>query len=107
VSAPHVEGRCAPRLVDAGLVDLDAPVARPWPEFAQAGKAHVPVRSLLAHRAGLPAIDRMLPAGTVFDWNAMTEALAAQTPWWTRGERHGYHVNTHGFLARASGKLSP
>jgi CubicO group peptidase (beta-lactamase class C family) len=93
-----VSAVCALRLVDAGRVDLDAPVARYWPEFAQAGKAHVPVRFLLAHRAGLPAIDRMLPAGTVFDWTAMTEALAAQAPWWTPGERHGYHVNTHGFL---------
>lgn len=93
-----VSALCALRLVDAGLVDLDAPVARYWPEFAQAGKARVPVRLVLAHQAGLPAIDRTLPAGTVFDWNAMTEALAAQAPWWTPGERHGYHVNTHGFL---------
>jgi len=93
-----VSAVCALRLVDAGLVDLDAPVARYWPEFAQAGKASVPVRFLLAHRAGLPAIDPTLPPGTVFDWDAMTSALAAQAPWWTPGERHGYHVNTHGFL---------
>ena len=93
-----VSAVCALRLVDAGLVDLDAPVARYWPEFAQAGKASVPVRFLLAHRAGLPAIDRSLPAGTVYDWDAMTGALAAQAPWWTPGERHGYHVHTHGFL---------
>ena len=93
-----VSAVCVLRLVDAGVVDLDAPVSRYWPEFAQAGKAAVPVRVLLAHQAGLPAIDRTLPAGTVFDWNAMTEALAAQAPWWTPGERHGYHVNTYGFL---------
>jgi CubicO group peptidase (beta-lactamase class C family) len=50
---------CALRLVDAGLLDLDAPVARYWPEFAQASKEHVPVRYLLTHQAGLPAIARL------------------------------------------------
>ncbi len=89
---------CALRLVDAGALDLDAPVARYWPEFAQAGKANVPVRFLLTHQAGLPAIARPLPPGAVLQWDVMAEALAAQAPWWTPGERHGYHVNTQGFL---------
>jgi CubicO group peptidase (beta-lactamase class C family) len=89
---------CALRLVDAGVLDLDAPVARYWPEFAQAGKAQLPVRFLLTHQAGLAAIGPALPAGAAFDWDAMTGALAAQAPWWPPGERHGYHVNTQGFL---------
>lgn len=89
---------CALRLVDSGALDLDAPVARYWPEFAQAGKAHIPVRFLFTHQAGLPAIARRLPAGAVLDWGVMTAALAAQAPWWHPGERHGYHVNTPGFL---------
>src|SRR5205814_8928588 len=53
---------CALRLVDAGLLDLDAPIAAYWPEFAQAGKARVPVRYLLTHQAALPAIARALPS---------------------------------------------
>jgi CubicO group peptidase (beta-lactamase class C family) len=89
---------CALRLVDAGRLDLDAPVARYWPEFAQAGKGLLPVRFLLTHQSGLPAIARPLPAGSVFEWDVMTEALAAQAPWWTPGEGHGYHVNMPGFL---------
>ena len=52
---------CAHRLVDRGLLDLEAPVATYWPEFAQAGKAAIPVHFLLSHRAGLPAIDAPLP----------------------------------------------
>ena len=100
---------CALRLVDAGALDLDAPISRYWPEFAQAGKAHVPVRFLLTHQAGLPAIGPALPAGAVLHWDVMTQALAAQAPWWQPGERHGYHVNTQGFLLgevirRVSGK---
>jgi CubicO group peptidase (beta-lactamase class C family) len=89
---------CALRLVESGALDLDSPVSRYWPEFAQAGKKHLPVRYLLTHQAGLPAVFRPMPRGAVLDWHAMTDALAAQEPWWEPGTRHGYHVNTYGFL---------
>ena len=89
---------CALRLVEAGRLDLDAPVARYWPEFAQAGKAQIPVRYLLTHQAALPAIARPLPSGAWSHWDVMTAALAAQAPWWEPGTGHGYHVNTQGFL---------
>jgi CubicO group peptidase (beta-lactamase class C family) len=89
---------CALRLVEAGLLDLDAPVARYWPEFAQAGKARIPVRYLLTHQVGLPAVARPLPADAWNRWDLMTEALAAQAPWWEPGTGHGYLVNMQGFL---------
>ena len=89
---------CAHMLAERGKLDLDAPVARYWPEFAAAGKQDIPVRWLLSHRAGLPAIRRALPAGALFDWTAMTAALAETAPWWTPGERHGYHAITYGHL---------
>jgi CubicO group peptidase (beta-lactamase class C family) len=89
---------CLLRLVEAERVELDAPVARYWPEFAQAGKGQVPVRFLLTHQAGLPAVARPLPPEAWSDWALMTEALAAQAPWWEPGTGHGYHVNTQGFL---------
>jgi CubicO group peptidase (beta-lactamase class C family) len=89
---------CAHRLADQGKLDLDAPVARYWPEFAQADKGAIPVRWLLDHSAGLPAIDKPLPVGAATDWTVMTEALAAQAPWWTPGEEHGYHALTFGWL---------
>ncbi|HEU4439042.1 MAG TPA: serine hydrolase domain-containing protein [Methylomirabilota bacterium] len=89
---------CAHMLAERGKLDLDAPVARSWPEFAAAGKQDIPVRWLLSHRAGLPAIRRPLPAEALFDWRTMTEALAETPPWWTPGERHGYHAMTFGHL---------
>jgi CubicO group peptidase (beta-lactamase class C family) len=100
---------CALRLVDQGLLDLDAPVAKYWPEFAQAGKAEVPVRYLLSHRAGLPAVREPLPAGSAYNWGTMTAALAKQEPWWEPGTKHGYHALTFGWLVgevvrRISGK---
>lgn len=89
---------CALRLVDSGELDLDAPVARYWPEFAQAGKEELPVRYLLNHQAGLAAIAEPLPTEAVFDWQRMTEALAQQHPWWQPGTAHGYHAATFGWL---------
>ena len=89
---------CALRLVEAGRLDLDAPVARYWPEFGQAGKASLVVRHLLTHQAGLPAVADPLPSGAWSDWELMAGALAAQAPWWEPGAAHGYHVNTQGFL---------
>ena len=93
-----VTALCAHRLAEAGQLDLDAPVARYWPEFAAAGKAEVPVRWLLSHQVGLPAIRKDLPAEALFDWHAMCEALAAEEPWWEPGTRHGYHAMTFGHL---------
>jgi CubicO group peptidase (beta-lactamase class C family) len=88
----------AHRLVEQGLIDLDAPVATYWPEFAQAGKEEAPVRWLLSHQMGLPAIRKTLPPETLYDWNAMCTALAETEPWWTPGTQHGYHPVTFGFL---------
>jgi CubicO group peptidase (beta-lactamase class C family) len=86
------------RLVDRGRIDLDAPVARYWPEFAAAGKGEVAVRTVLAHRAGLPALRRELPPLAMYDWSLMAATLAREEPWWEPDSRHGYHVNTFGFL---------
>ncbi|HWA30341.1 MAG TPA: serine hydrolase domain-containing protein [Rhizomicrobium sp.] len=99
----------AARIVEQGLVGLDEPVAKLWPEFAQAGKDKITLRQLLSHRGGLPAIEKPLPDGAALDWSMMTRALEQQAPWWEPGAAFGYHVNTYGFLIgeivqRASGK---
>src|SRR5262249_27138094 len=70
---------------------------------------HIPVRWLLSHHAGLAAIRETLPDEALYDWNAMCRALAAETPWWTPGDGHGYHAITFGWLVgevvrRISGK---
>lgn len=86
------------QLVAEGKLELDVPVARYWPEFAAAGKQRITLRHLLSHQAGLPAIRQSLPAEALYDWQAMTAALAAETPWWTLGEGHGYAPITFGWL---------
>ncbi len=89
---------CAHRLVEQGKLDLEAPVARYWPEFAQAGKDKLPVRYLLSHRAGLPAVRKPLALDALYQWDTMCDALAEQEPWWEPGTRHGYHAVTYGWL---------
>ncbi|MFK7895979.1 MAG: serine hydrolase domain-containing protein [Myxococcota bacterium] len=89
---------CAHRLVEQGRLDLDAPVAQYWPEFAQAGKEEIPVRFLLSHQGGLPAIREKMPEDSLYDWDAMCQSLAKTEPWWTPGTKHGYHPVTFGHL---------
>ncbi|WP_314407716.1 serine hydrolase domain-containing protein [Pseudomonas kuykendallii] len=86
------------QLVGEGKLELDRPVAYYWPEFAAAGKQHVTLRHLLSHAAGLPALHAQLPGEALYDWKAMTDALAAEQPWWTPGEAHGYAPITYGWL---------
>ncbi|OLU15394.1 EstA family serine hydrolase [Pseudomonas sp. PA1(2017)] len=86
------------QLVAEGKLELDAPVARYWPEFAAAGKERITLRHLLSHQAGLPAIRQSLPAEALYDWQTMTDALAAEAPWWALGEGHGYAPITFGWL---------
>jgi CubicO group peptidase (beta-lactamase class C family) len=100
---------CAHLLIDRGLLDLDSPVARYWPEFAQAGKDGITPRLILSHQAGLPAVRTPLRSGGLYDWDYMTDILAAETPFWPPGTRQGYHAVTFGHLIgelvrRISGK---
>jgi CubicO group peptidase (beta-lactamase class C family) len=89
---------CAHRLVDQGRLDLDAPVAKYWPEFAAGGKEKLPVRYLLSHQAGMAAIRRPMSLSDIFDWATMAGTLAEQEPWWEPGTKHGYHALTYGWL---------
>jgi CubicO group peptidase (beta-lactamase class C family) len=100
---------CLHLLIDRGLVSLDEPVARYWPEFAANGKENLLVRWVLDHRSGLPFLTDDLWPGAMYDWKAMTEALAAQAPLWPPGTQPAYHIRTFGFLVgeivrRVSGK---
>ncbi|TXS44574.1 serine hydrolase domain-containing protein [Streptomyces sp. t39] len=89
---------CAHLLADRGLLDLDAPVAVYWPEFAAAGKEKVLVRHLLSHRAGLAGLREPHSLDDLYDWDLTCSRLAATEPWWEPGTRSGYHALTYGHL---------
>lgn len=73
-------------------------MAECWPEFAANGKDRIPVRWLLTHQAGLPAIDHPITPDEAIAWEPMVTALAAQRPYWEPGTDHGYHGLTYGWL---------
>ncbi len=85
--------------VERGQLDLDAPVATYWPEFAAAGKHAVTVRQVLAHQAGLIAPERDLTVADLAAWHPAADTLAGQAPLWTPGTGFAYHAITIGFLA--------
>ncbi len=85
-------------LVDRGLVDVNQPVAKYWPEFAANGKDSLPVRFILDHRAGLPIVADPLWPGAIYDHQAICKALAAQAPLWQPGTVAAYHIHTQGYL---------
>ena len=89
---------CAHILASRGLLDLDAPVVKYWPEFGKAGKEKITVAMCLGHQAGLPAVRKRLPEGAFYDWKLMVDALADEEPFWEPGTRHGYHALTFGWL---------
>jgi CubicO group peptidase (beta-lactamase class C family) len=89
---------CAHVLHIRGRLDYDKPVSHYWPEFAQADKGKIPVRWILNHQGGLPAIRTKLKPGELYDWPRITELLAGQEPYWQPGTRQGYHAQTFGHL---------
>lgn len=86
------------QLIKDGAIELDQPVSRYWPEFAN-GKERVTVRQLLSHRAGLFAVRDDLGPEDIFHWEGMAQRLAAEQPFHVPGESHLYHALTFGWLA--------
>ncbi|MEU8248663.1 serine hydrolase domain-containing protein [Nonomuraea sp. NPDC048916] len=86
------------QLAERGLVDVSAPVAEVWPEFAAQGKEAITIGQLLTHEAGLPALEEPVPVREFGDHPAIAARLARQRPLWEPGTAHGYHALTYGFL---------
>jgi CubicO group peptidase (beta-lactamase class C family) len=96
-------------LVDRGVLDPFAPVARYWPEFAAAGKEEIEVRHLMSHTSGVSGWDAPFAVEDMYDLPSSTRRLADQAPWWEPGTASGYHAANFGHLLgelvrRASGK---
>jgi CubicO group peptidase (beta-lactamase class C family) len=85
-------------LADRGQLDLYAPVAEYWPEFAANGKADVRVRHLLSHTSGVSGWAQPVEVSDIYDWERSTSMLAAQEPWWEPGTASGYHALNQGHL---------
>ena len=108
-STKTVTSLAALMLADRGQLDVDAPVARYWPEFGASGKQDVLVRHVLSHASGVSGLDQPAVVEDLYDWEKSTARMAAQAPWWTPGTASGYHALNYGHLVgeivrRISGK---
>ena len=88
---------CAHVLASRGKLDLDAPVAELWPEFARNGKEHATTRMMLDHSVGVPALRAKVKDSGPYEWDYMTHLLAEEAPFWEPGTRNGYHGFTFGW----------
>jgi CubicO group peptidase (beta-lactamase class C family) len=100
---------CANICIDRGVLDVDAPVAKYWPEFAQAGKEDIPVRWLLTHQSGVVAVDEPISMDDMVAWDPVIGKIERQAPAFEPGSATGYHASTYGWLVgevvrRASGR---
>jgi CubicO group peptidase (beta-lactamase class C family) len=100
---------CAHVLASRGLLDVDAPVAEYWPEFAKNGKERATVRMMLDHSVGVPVFRRTIERGELYDWDRVIELLEQEEPFWEPGTRNGYHMINFGWtvgelVRRVSGR---
>jgi CubicO group peptidase (beta-lactamase class C family) len=108
-STKTVTSLAALMLADRGQLDVYAPVADYWPEFAAAGKQDVRVRHLLSHTSGVSGLDQPAAVEDLYDFQKAASRMAAQAPWWEPGTASGYHALNFGHLVgevvrRVSGK---
>ena len=89
---------CVHQLADRGELDLQAPVARYWPEFGQEGKQDITLAMVMSHRSGVIGPRKRMRWEDVADWDYVCEQLAAAEPWWEPGTAQGYHMTTFGFI---------
>jgi CubicO group peptidase (beta-lactamase class C family) len=97
-STKTVTALCALVLADHGELDLDAPVAKYWPEFAQNGKNRIAVKQLLGHTSGVAGWTEPTTIQDMLDVEKATATLAKQAPWWEPGRTSGYHGMNQGHL---------
>jgi len=85
-------------LSEQGLLDINLPVSKYWPEFGQNGKERILIKHVLGHTAGIPSWDEQFPLKEFLNWEKMIKLLEKQKPWWESGTMGGYHAFTFGFI---------
>ena len=100
---------CAQILIDRGELELAGLICDVWPGFTGGGKETATVRMALNHSLGLPAWRRLLPKGSLYDWDNVIDLLEKEELWWEPGEKNGYHMISFGWtvgelVRRVSGK---
>lgn len=91
-------GVCIHQLIEAGQVEMDAPVAEYWPAFAQKGKDTATIRHVFLHQAGIPAPHLHQQALLWPYWRLVTHHVARTSAVYPPGEITAYHLVNYGFI---------
>jgi CubicO group peptidase (beta-lactamase class C family) len=83
---------------ERGLLELDAPISRFWPEFAANGKESITIEQCLSHRAGIPQMPTGVTPELMANWDWMIEEIAKHTPVFPPGTCNAYHVLIWGWI---------
>ncbi len=86
------------RLLEEGRLELDAPVARYWPEFARGGKQTATIRHALLHQAGVPSPHLQRQVFLWPFWGLVTRDLARTPAVFPPGTQTCYHLVNFGFI---------
>lgn len=88
-------------LVSLDVLDYDAPIARYWAAFAQNGKAHITIKDVLTHTAGLYNIKSVMDSNDeIADWCGMLEKVARMPISTPKGQ------DTHAYVSAYSALVS-
>jgi CubicO group peptidase (beta-lactamase class C family) len=85
-------------LAERGKLDLDAPVARYWPEFARGGKGTATIAHVLSHQGGVPIGPKWLTWERWCDLDEVARAMAERDARWVPGTDVGYHPLNFGWI---------
>jgi CubicO group peptidase (beta-lactamase class C family) len=101
---------CVHKLVEQGRLELDAPVARYWPEFGCHGKETATVRHTLLHQAGIPSPHLYRQVLSWTSWQAVCRLVAGYMAEYIPGTKTAYHLVNFGFILgevvrRVSGRM--
>jgi CubicO group peptidase (beta-lactamase class C family) len=83
---------------DRGLLNVQEPIARYWPEFANNGKESTTIEQALSHRAGIPQMPKGVTPELMANWDWMVEQIAQHTPIFPPGTANSYHVLVWGWI---------
>lgn len=87
------------QFAERGLVGLDDPVARYWPEFGRHGKDAITVRQVLQHRSGVPVARGLWrDALAAASWERSVRARERARPSFPPGQVPAYHILSYGFI---------
>ena len=83
---------------ERGLLNLQKPISRYWPAFANNSKESITIEQALSHRAGIPQMPKDVTPELMANWDWMVEHIAQHAPIFPPGSTNAYHILVWGWI---------